>query len=274
MAKELTIYTDESERDGSNFGNFYGGALVRSGDLEAVIAALSAQKAGCGLTSEIKWKHTNASVLQRYIAMMNSFFDLVSDDKIKVRIMFTQNRYIPQNLTKDQRDHEFQILYYQFIKHAFGLIYANDSPDLLRVRLYLDKLPDTGEKNSQFKGFLVGLNRNPDFRRARVLIDPGQIAEIDSSKHIVLQCLDVVLGAMHFRLNRKHLVKPAGSRRRGARTRAKEELYNAINARLREIRPHFNIGISTGADGDPASKWRHPYRHWLFCPTDHKIADG
>jgi hypothetical protein len=32
------------------------------------------------------------------------------------------------------------------------------------------------------------------------------------------------------------------------------------------LRPHFNIGISTGTD--ITNRWRHSYRHWLFIPTD------
>ncbi len=44
MARELSIYCDESDSKGKHFENFYGGALVESVHLEEVIARLQAKK--------------------------------------------------------------------------------------------------------------------------------------------------------------------------------------------------------------------------------------
>lgn len=77
---------------------------------------------------------------------------------------------------------------------------------------------------------------------------------------------------MQFRLNDKHLEKPAGKHRRGKRTVAKEAVYKHISARIRRIYPGFNIGISTGTGGELANRWNHPYRHWLFTPADREIV--
>ncbi|BCJ87503.1 hypothetical protein skT53_24880 [Effusibacillus dendaii] len=57
----------------------------------------------------------------------------------------------------------------------------------------------------------------------------------------------------------------------GKRTIAKEKLYKHINKRIREIYPNFNIGISAGTK-NIHDRWLHPYRHWLFVPSQHKIA--
>ena len=85
-----------------------------------------------------------------------------------------------------------------------------------------------------------------------------------------MQFLDVVLGSMQFRLNNMHLEKPEGKKRRGKRTIAKEKLYNYINKRIREMRPHFNIGISTGTN-ELDDRWNHPYRHWCFTANEFEI---
>ena len=85
---------------------------------------------------------------------------------------------------------------------------------------------------------------------------------------VLAQCLDVVLGAMAFRLNDKHLEKPPGEKRRGKRTVAKERLYKAILADIRQLKPGFNIGISTGTGGDPTARWKAPYLHWRFVPSE------
>ena len=132
--------------------------------------------------------------------------------------MFTQNCNIPNNLSPEQIDNEYFLLYYQFLKHAFGLQHSNPTEEKTRIRLYLDDLPDTREKAASFKKFLLGLNKNPQFESAGIYIDENQIAEVRSHDHTILQCLDVVLGAMQFRLNNKHKEKPDGVRCRAKRT--------------------------------------------------------
>src|SRR5690606_3703628 len=162
----------------------------------------------------------------KYVAVMDAFFDAVAADRAKVRIMFTNNQYVPQGLTSEQRQTEYHRLYYQFIKHAFGLQHAGQElPPPIQIRLNLDQMPTSGEETAQFKSYVDGLNRNSALTRAGVRLSREQIAEVDSKDHVLLQCLDIVLGSMAFRLNNKHLVKPPGQRRRGKRTVAKEKLY-------------------------------------------------
>jgi len=91
MATEFVIYTDESVKDGAYFSNFYGGVLVRSCDLEEVNERLASIKAEQNLHGELKWTKVTGNYLDKYIAVMNSFFDLVVSDLAKVRIMFTNN---------------------------------------------------------------------------------------------------------------------------------------------------------------------------------------
>src|SRR5712671_5387798 len=95
----------------------------------------------------------------------------------------------------------------------------------------------------------------PAFRSARIRISRENITEINSAEHILAQCVDIILGAMQFRLNRMHEEIPAGERVRGRRTRAKERIYKYIRARINTIYPNFNIGITTGLSGDPTNRW-------------------
>jgi hypothetical protein len=112
------------------------------------------------------------------------------------------------------------------------------------------------------------LDRSPEFRRSGIDLDASDIAEIDSKRHVLLQCVDVVLGAMQFRLNDKHKEKPEGSRARGKRTIAKEHVYKHVLARIQRIYPGFNIGRPTSLRDDMTNLWKDPYRHWLFVPKD------
>lgn len=264
MSREFIIYTDESDRDGKYFANFYGGALIRSADVDAVRAELETAAAAAGLTAEIKWQKVSSGYLDRYKSMMDAFLRLVAEDRIKVRIMFTQRRFVPVGLSQYHREHAYHLLYYQFIKHAFGLQFANQRKQPVRLRIYLDKLPDKQEKNAVFTAFLAGLENCREFRRARIHVPQDQIAEVDSHDHVVLQCLDVVLGAMQFRLNDKHREGLREGEKPGSRTAAKEELYRHICTWLRRLHPNFNAGITTSTSGCIRNRWKHSYRHWLF----------
>lgn len=274
MSLEYVIYCDESEEKGKHFSNFYGGALVASGDLEGVIGQLKKCKGEQNLNREVKWTRITEAYEKKYVALLDVFFDLIKSGKVKVRIMFTQNTIIARGLTKRHVDEKYFILYYMFIKHAFGLSVSPINPGGVRLRIYPDQIPDTREKVEQFRGFLAGLSRSPEFRQRRIAIKREDIADVNSKEHEILQCLDIVLGAMHFRLNEKHREKTArNGTRRGSRTKAKERIYRHILARVQDIYPHFNIGCSTGqpfAD----SRWAHPYRHWLFTPAERIVMPG
>lgn len=274
MARELILYCDESDSSGKHFANFYGGALVESAHLEEVVARLDACKVRLNLLGEVKWQKITEPYAQKYTELASEIFTLVREGKLKLRIMFTQNYFSAYRLTTEQRENGFFLLYYQFIKHAFGLKNAG-LPDFqpAGVRIYFDKLPDTAEKCAAFKGYVTGLSKNADFKRAGIAIRQNQLAEIDSKEHVVLQALDLVLGAMQFRLNDKHKEKPEGSFRRGKRTIAKERVYKHI---LGEIRATyggkaFNIGTNSGRPLGMLNLWIDPYRHWLFKPADGAI---
>lgn len=268
MSKEYIIYCDESIDKGRYFSNFYGGALIRSHDLREIIAVLEAKKNELNLYKEVKWSKVTSLYLDKYIGLMETFFNFIEADKVKIRVMFTQNCHIPNNLSPEQIDNEYFLLYHQFLKHAFGLQYSNPTKERIRIRLYLDDLPDTREKVASFKNVLLSLNKNPQFESAGIYIDENQIAEVKSHEHTILQCLDVVLGAMQFRLNNKHKDKPDGARYRAKRTIAKEKLYNYIYQRISKIYPRFNIGVSTSIRGDITNRWNHSCRHWLFKQED------
>jgi hypothetical protein len=266
MATEYLIYCDESEKRGATYSNFYGGLLVRSTDLHRCLAAITACKTDQHLFGEVKWQKITDNYLEKYKSLMDVFFSLVAEDKLKVRVMFTQNTNVPAGLTDEHRENEYLLLYYQFIKHAFGLRSSNTGNEPIRLRIYPDQLPETKEKIDRFRSYLVSLSRSKDFRDSKLVIRHEDIAEVESHDHGLLQCLDIVIGSINFRLNGLHKHIPPGRRRRGRWTVAKERLYKHISGWLRRLRPHFNIGISTGLDGDWANHWHHPYRHWLFVP--------
>ncbi|MEM8894081.1 MAG: DUF3800 domain-containing protein [Bacteroidota bacterium] len=273
MAREFIIYCDESLSVGPHYSDFYGGALINSSHIDTIRRELQTAKDNLHLHNEVKWTKVTGQYLSKYITLIDVFFDFIADNQVKLRIMFRQSAFEAANLSKQQRDNGYFLLYYQFIKHAFGLRYCNDEQTLTHLRLYFDELPDRKDQCETFKNQIYALQSLAVFQRSRLQIRREDIVDIDSSEHVILQCLDIVLGAMAFRLNDFHKIKPAGSSRRGKRTIAKHKLYKHISTRVRQIYPNFNVGMSTGHPNGTADRWNMPYRHWCFRPSEFTVNE-
>ena len=265
------IWCDESDSEGAFYSNFYGGILIRSLDLPHVLKRLQDKVVELHIEKEeIKWQKVNKHMLEPYMELVNLIFDLLDEDKIKIRIFFRHNQYVPRYLNRQQMKEEYSLLYYQFLKHAFGLEYSNPTDRIIDMNIALDEMPIDQVEKKKFKGYLVHLTDNDKFRNAKIRIKEENVYEVDSKRFLPLQILDLILGAICFRLNDKHKQKLPGSRKRGVRTIMKEKLYKHINFRIRQIRRGFNVGMSTGFD-EPFEIWDHSYRHWSFVPKEHEI---
>jgi hypothetical protein len=273
MHKEYIIYCDESIEKGKFYSDFYGGVLVSSDDLDFLTNSLESKKLDLNLKNEIKWTRVTANYLEKYKALMDVFFEFVHQGKIKGRVMFRQEAFQAQNLTDYSKQHGYFLLYYQFVKHAFGLAYSNKTTKPIFLRVFFDELPDSKEKSELFKNNIYALQSLQLFVSANLKIRKNDIGEVNSKDHVLLQCLDVVLGAIAFRLNDLHKAKSPETGKRGKRTVAKEELYKHILNKIRICYKNFNIGVSTGDRGDIQNRWKDPYRHWNFKPRDHKVDD-
>ena len=106
------------------------------------------------------------------------------------------------------------------------------------------------------------------FTNSPIIIRDGDVVEVRSHEHALLQCMDIILGSMYFRLNDMHLVIPEGLEQRGKRTVAKEKLYEYIIENINDIVPNFNIFETTSVqdETEPECYWNHAYRHWRYIP--------
>ena len=269
LKRELTIFCDESTKKGRYFSNFYGGVLLDSRSADEIEAALREKKRELNLLGEIKWEKVTKQYLGKYTDFVNYYFRLVREGRIKIRIMFTHNLDKPVGLTQQQMEMQYFILYYQMIKHSFGLAHSDPRSVYETIlHLKLDQIPHSEERFADFKGFLSAIPRHRDFRAIRMELPPKNIVGVHSHDHAVLQGLDIIMGSIQFRLNDLHKEKPTTARWRGKRTRAKELLYKCINRNIQMIVPwQFNIGVSTGAPNGAIDRWTHPYRHWKFVPS-------
>jgi len=272
--KRYIIFCDESDDKGRFYSNFYGGALIEASKQQLLQAELQTVKDALNIfEGEMKWERITEPYADKYISFVNAVFDIIDRGDMKIRIMFTQNRNRPV-LDEYQIGNDYFLLYYQFIKHAFGLQHSVDVGETASATLLLDDVPANAEKFQQFKLYMSSLSTFPKWSRAGFKIAYEDITDVNSKKHNVLQALDVVLGSMQSRLNEKHTKPIPPAKRRSKRARAKERVYKAIKERIFRLYPNFNVGVSTAIVDGPHLRFDHPYRHWLFVPTNAKVDPG
>lgn len=267
------IWTDESDSTGKYYANFYGGILIRSEHYEEVLQRLSAIVKEVGLeTEEIKWQKVNEYTEERYKRIIDVLFELLGEGKAKMRIFFRHRQFEPVGLNNEQRRKEYPKLYYQFIKNDFGLVFSNPKGKSIRVRLLIDDMPLKGPDRDEFLKAIYHLNELISFQKANIHINDGDVAEVNSKKHLPLQVMDVVLGSMCFRLNDKHKERGIDGKR-AKRNIVKERIYKYIRTKIWQLYPGFNIGITT-----PITKqsdlWERPYLHWNFVPRNYTKNEG
>lgn len=263
----IYIWLDESDRYGEFYSNFYGGLLVHSRYYREVLERMRSIVEETGIRDEIKWQKVNEYHYDKYIRLVDLLFDLAKEGKLKIRIFFRHNQYCPTRLTSEERKSDYPMLYYQFIKYAFGLPYAGIG-ELDALTLYLDEIPLRQAERDDFISHIRGLAKDHILKKMGLKIAEDGIIEVNSKQHLPLQFMDVILGAICFKLNEKDKLKAEGENKVGKRTIMKLKLYKHINMRIRDIYPNFNIGVTTPIRVNSDS-WTQVYRHWSFIPKYH-----
>lgn len=263
--KAVHIFCDESDDKGPIFSNFYGGILIRDQHLANVRGILQGFKDTNGITGEMKWSKINKQNFEQYIGFTEKIFDFIDSDTIKARILFTENKKTPISVVQYEPEFRFTRLYYQFIKHSFGLKYCNrGNPQPVMVHIGFDNLPINSNQKHVFKDFITAIPQLADFYEANVIIKRENIREYESHEEVLAQAVDLILGGVQFRLNKKHAARDPATGKIGLKTKAKIKVYEYLAQRMGRTRRFFNLGISTGLDLDHTNKWKHSYRHWNF----------
>lgn len=223
--------------------------------------------AEAGIKDEIKWQKVNEYHYAKYLRVVDELFDLMQEGKLRIRIFFRHNQFTAARLTPEERKADYQMLYYQFIKFAFGLPYA-DKNELDSLTIFIDEIPLRQSERDEFISHIRSLSNDPVLRSKGLAIADDGIVEVNSKQHLPLQFMDVILGAICFKLTEKDKLKVEGENKLGKRTLLKLKLYKHISSRIREIYPNFNIGVTTPIRV-PSDSWTQVYRHWSFIPKYH-----
>lgn len=247
------IIADESTKNGKEYSYFYGGALVLEKDYEFLSSALNKIKETTGL-GELKRTKITEKNYKDYIKVLRLFFALVSTGDIKVRVMFSPNEELlklpkRENLT-------YTKFYYAFIFNAFSIFYAKKD---IRLRLIFDDLPETKEQCENFKNCIVSKVKVNDRADAnKVYIDKQQIEEVDSKKHIILQCIDVIVGVFDHFLN-----TPPSELMSTKRAKARSLIFKFVLLQISTLHKNFIINKTTQPIYSHKG-WNDKYKHFVY----------
>lgn len=256
------IWTDESVKYGAKYSHFYGGIIIEAKNVRTVLHRINILREKYNWKEEIKWQKVNERWFDAYCELVDEVFDMLKCGLIKIRVFFENNNDKRYNEALGDGD-AYQKLYYQFIKWSFGFQFIERTGNSkAKLYLYVDTLPIPKIEKETFFNFVQGLNQN---FLVNAYFPREGIGEVDSKNHIPLQIMDVILGAVSFRLNDMHKIKNPDTGRRGKRTKLIEKLYKRIYGHLSELRSGFNLGLSTGIEKN-SDHWTMPYRHWRFKP--------
>ena len=201
----IFIWLDESDRHGEFYSNFYGGILVSSKHHREVMERMRSIVNEVGINDEIKWQKVNEYHYEKYLRVVDELFDLAKEGKLKIRIFFRHNQFTASRLTPEEKKAEYQMLYYQFIKFAFGLPYSDEELDSMTLFIY--EIPLRQSERDESLSHIRGMANDPVLKRKGLTIADDGIVEVNSKQHLPLQFMDVILGANCFKLNEKDKLK-------------------------------------------------------------------
>lgn len=248
------IICDESTKHGSNYSYFYGGAILKENRYENITNTLNIFKEHYGLHELKRTKITEANY-KDYIEVLNLFFTFVKSGDIKIRIMFSPNGQLDKTIPHSLNE-TFMKFYHTFIINAFNIFYAREN---FRLRVVCDDLPETREQCNKFKQCLVNkIVKNDRVNANKVFISQQDIEEVDSKKHTVLQCVDVIVGLVDFALNTTE-----EELKKSKRAQAKYAVWKRILNYIFELHGNFILTETTRPTYSHKG-WIKKYSHFVY----------
>lgn len=251
--EKYILVADESTKKGKYFSYFYGGAILLERDYELFNNVLNNLKSKLNL-GEMKRTKITEKNCGDYILILRMFFTLVKSGDIKVRIMFSPNNELMEIPKKENLT--YTKFYFAFIFNAFSLFYANKN---IKLRLIFDDLPETKSQCNTFKNCIIAkVKSNKRANTNHVYIDKEQIEEVNSEKHPILQCIDVIVGIIDYYLN-----TPKNELKTSNRAKARYEIWKFISSQIESINPNFIITETTQPIYSHKG-WLDRYKHFVY----------
>lgn len=266
MYKKLEIYADEAwtQQDPLyRYHCFFGGIMAPPETIINLEKEIRELKKECRFRQEIKWTRSSPKTEEFFIKLINLFKDMMLDDSLnlKYRQLFLDRKISYKGEPETTLESQYKV-YYQFIKHSFGLCHADEPID---ITINLDTHSSHVHK-SQLIAFADQLPRILNKENDLKL----NIKFIDSRESLPLQLSDVLMGAAGYYGNNLYNLKRENQKRISKNQSAKKRIGKGVYDALRLIdnitreNKAFNWFETTGRDGDISNHFYHKLRIWKF----------
>lgn len=277
------IYADEAWTHGgqplNRYWCFFGGIFGPESSLDQLNTELAKIKAAHSIKAEIKWSDVRANNVACCTEMVDCLIRHLRSNNIRYRQMFLDRALVriarPGEAGVSELTAQFK-LFYQFLKHAFGLRYLPPAPagDSYRILIRLDNHSSLKHKND-LAGFVQHL---PAFwGRSDMKIE---VTFLNSTKNNRLQICDVMMGAAGSHGNKAHKRRRPGQRGMTEKQKIKHGLAMHIYNQLRQLDADergshaFNWFETTGLQGDICNTYLMKARMWKFKPERYQVDRG
>lgn len=278
MVEIYEIYADESWTHGgvpqNRYWRIFGGIFGKQSDLDRLDTELRHAIARHGLRGEVKWGHISAANLGAYIELVDILFQSIERGEAKYRQMFLDRSFVRVPRHDEAKESELTVqfkLYYQFLKHAFGIEYLppaldDDSIDLL-IRLDSHTSQQHTARLTDFARNLPHFVNRPDLSVFVTFVNSKRVPR--------LQICDLLMGAAGSYGNKMHKRRRPGQRGMTHKQKLRLELAKHIYDGLRAIDADdrgsraFSWFESTGHNGSIENRYHHKVRIWKFMPHRH-----
>lgn len=277
MVTKYQIFADEAwthQHPPNRYHTFFGGIFGKESATDRLSSELlKIRSASKFKNQEVKWSTLSPANFDFYKSLVDCIFLHISKGDIKYRQMFLDRAY-QYDGPKDSSELDVQYkLYYQFIKHTFGIQYLSGHDIEILIRL-------DGHSSQKHKDNLQKFVEEDIPNKISRNDISLNVTYIDSRKHINLQVCDVLMGSAGYYGNKYFLRREAKQRGMTEKQKIKFELAKYIYNKLRSIDANdrgskaFNWFESTGIDGDLQNNLNHKMRIWKFIPKTYVINAG
>lgn len=277
MATKYQIFADEAwthQHPLNRYHTFFGGIFGKESDIDRLSTKLSNIRAISSFKNqEVKWSTLSPKNYDFYVSLVDCFFKNIEEGAIKYRQMFLDRAFqYDGNAGDSDLDVQYK-LYYQFIKHSFGIQFLPKEESEILLRL-------DGHSSQKHKDSLQYFVEEEIPKKIDRLDIAVNVTYVDSRKHINLQVCDVVMGAAGYYGNKYYLRREPSQRGMTNKQKIKLRLAKYIYDKLREIDAKdrgsraFNWFESTGRSGDQENYLHHKLRIWKFIPKTYVINAG
>lgn len=193
----ISVYADESCKDNHRY-LILGGICAELANMDEITRKLKAVRTKHNTYGEVKWGKVSNGKYQFYVDYINVFFDLCAVDILHFHFLSVDTSTFNHKVHNGGNSElGFDKLIYQLLLRKFGARYGKNH----KIQVYLDERTTNSNPNSMTEILNAGLNK-------KLKIDSSPFTRVtfqDSKTSELLQVNDLLIGAIGFRNNKRHL---------------------------------------------------------------------